>query len=299
MQPSVFTNDEFTRYYTAAIDALCEIARSYFFLGRLGDAMHVLRMSLHVIEAGEVAQKDRLKLLLLYGKILTVDHLLHRGDTDLMFSIILQAQQIAESAQDQQGLANALSLLGQAHCTATTVAIVKSGALPFGTQGQGKYEEALAYQQQALGLQEALHDTRGISESHFCIGLVYQFWQQHELAREHFTRAIQVAEQYGYVLEQAEPNRHLTVDALFKGDLDQALTHALRALSFREAGGFRPYQPLDHLSLWDIYLKKGDTANAQFHMQQASTMAEEMGLSTLVPSVINSTNRLGVQKEGA
>lgn len=299
MQQSVFTNDEFTRYYTAAIDALCEIARSYFFLGRLGDAMHVLRMSLHVIEAGEVAQKDRLKLLLLYGKILTVDHLLHRGDTDLMFSIILQAKQIAESAQDQQGLANALSLLGQAHCTATTVAIVKSGALPFGTQGQGKYEEALAYQQQALGLQEALHDTRGISESHFCIGLVYQFWQQHELAREHFTRAIQVAEQYGYVLEQAEPNRHLTVDALFKGDLDQALTHALRTLSFREAGGFRPYQPLDHLSLWDIYLKKGDTANAQFHMQQASTMAEEMGLSTLVPSVINSTHRLGVQKEGA
>ncbi len=58
MQPSIFTNDEFTRYYTAAIDALCEIARSYFFLGRLGDALHVLRISLHMIEAGEVAQKD-------------------------------------------------------------------------------------------------------------------------------------------------------------------------------------------------------------------------------------------------
>jgi tetratricopeptide (TPR) repeat protein len=299
MQPLVFTNDEFTRYYTAAIDALCEIARSYFFLGRLGDALYVLRISLHMTEAGEVAQKDRLKLLLLYGKILTVDHLLHRGETDLMFSTILQAQQIAEAAQDQQGLANALSLFGQAHCNATTIAIMKSGALPFGTQGQGKYEEALAYQQQALGLQEALHDTRGISESHFGIGLVYQFWQQNELAREHFTRAIQVAEKSGYVLEQAEPNRHLTVDALFKGDLEAALTHALRALSFREAGGFRPYQPLDHLSLWDIYQKIGDTAKAQFHMQQASTLAEEMGLSTLVSSVINSTNHLGVQKEEA
>jgi len=216
-----------------------------------------------------------------------------------MFSTILQAQQIAESAQDQQGEASTSSLLGQAHCNATTVAIVKSGALPFGAQGQGKYEEALAYQQQALGLQEALHDTRGISESHFCIGLVYQFWQQHKLAREHFTRAIQVAKQYGYVLEQAEPNRHLTVDALFKGDLETALTHALRALSFREAGGFRPYQPLDHLSLWDIYQKIGDTAKAQFHMQQASTIASEMGLSTLVSSVINATNHLGVQKEEA
>ena len=153
MQPSVFTNDDFTRHYTTAIDALCEIARSYFFLGRLSDALHVLRMSLHMVEVGEVAQKDRLKLLLLSGKILTVDHLLHRGETDLMFSTILQAQQIAEATQDQQGLADALSLLGQAHCNATTVTIVKSGALPFGTRGQGQYEEALAYQQQALDLQ--------------------------------------------------------------------------------------------------------------------------------------------------
>ncbi len=70
MQPSVFTNNDFTRYYTAAIDALCEVARSYFFLGRLGDALHVLGISLHLREAGEVAQKDHLKLLLLSGKIL-------------------------------------------------------------------------------------------------------------------------------------------------------------------------------------------------------------------------------------
>jgi tetratricopeptide (TPR) repeat protein len=286
MQLSASMNDEFTSHYTTAIDALCEIARSYFFLGRLGDALHVLHTSLHLIEVGEVAQKDHLKLLLLYGKVLTVEHLIHRGDTDLMFATIHQAQQIAESAQTQQGLADALSLLGQAYCNATTIAIVKSGAQPFGTKGQGKYDEALAYQQQALSLQEALHDTRGISESHFCIGLVYQFWQQNDLAREHFIKAIQIAEQHGHILEQAEPHRHLTVDSLFKGDLDQALTYARRTLSFREAGGFRPYQPLDHLLLRDIYLQKGDTDKAQFHMQQASTLAEEMGFSALVSSAI-------------
>lgn len=297
MQPSVSANNVYTSHYTTAIDALCEIARSSFFLGRLREALHVLSTSLHLIEGGEVAQKDHLKLLLLHGKVLNVDHLLSRGDTDLLFSTILQAQQIAESAQDEQGRASALSLLGQAHCNATTIAIVKSGALPFGTQGQGKYEKALAYQQQALELQETLHDTRGISESSFGIGLIYQFWQQNELAREHFTRAIQVAEESGYVLEQAEPNRHLTIDALFKGDLDQALTYALRALSFREAGGFRPYQPLDHLTLRDIYLKNGDTARAQFHMQQASALASEMRLATLVSSAISATNHLGVQNE--
>jgi tetratricopeptide (TPR) repeat protein len=296
MQSLPSPNDDLTRHYTTAVEALCEIARSYLFLGRVGDALHVLRTSLHLIETGEGAQKDHLKLLLLSGKVLTVDHLLHRGDADLMFSTILQAQQIAEAAEAQQSIADALSLLGQAYCIATTVAIVKSGALPFGARGQGNYEEALASQQQALFLQEALHDTRGISESHFCIGLVYQFWQLHDLAREHFTRAIQVAEQSGYILEQAEPNRHLTFDALFRGDLEAALTHAGRALSFREAGGFRPYQPFDHLALWDIYQKQGDIANAQFHLQQASALAEEMGLSTLVSSMINTTNRLGAHK---
>jgi len=296
MQSLPSTNDDLTRHYTTAVDALCEIARTYFFLGRVGDALHLLGTSLHMIEAGEVAPLDRLKLLLLYGKVLTVDHLIHRGDADLMFSTILQAKQLAEAAEAQQVIADAFSLLGKAYCNATTVAIVKSGALPFGTQGQGKYEEALAYQQQALSLQEALHDTQGISESHFCIGLVYQFWQQHDLAREHFTKAIQVAEQHGHILEQAEPNRHLTFDALFRGDLEAALTHARRALSFREAGDFRPYQPFDHLALWDIYRKKGDMANAQFHLQQASALAEEMGFPTLVSSMINTTNRLGAQK---
>jgi tetratricopeptide (TPR) repeat protein len=299
MQSSTVTNDEVTKQYTIAIDALCEIARTYFFLGRLGDALHVLCTSLHMIEAGEIAQKDRLKLLLLYGKILTVDHLLHRGEADLMFSTILQAKQVAEAAQDQQSIADALSLLGQAHCTATTTAIVKSGSLPFGPQSQRKYEEALSYQQQALGLQEALRDTRGISESHFCIGVVYQFWQQNDLAREHFTRAIQVAEKSGYILEQAEPNRHLTLDALFKGDLDQALIHAQRALSFREAGGFRPYQPLDHLMLRDIYLKKGDATNTQLHIQQATTIANEIGHPSLVSSIPNLRNLLSTQQEHA
>jgi hypothetical protein len=101
MQSSVSANNDFTGYYTTAIDALSEIARSSFFLGRLRHALHVLGTSLHLIEGGEVDQKDRLKLLLLYGKVLNVDHLLFRGDTDLLFSTILQAQQIAEAAQDE------------------------------------------------------------------------------------------------------------------------------------------------------------------------------------------------------
>lgn len=93
MQTSVLTHEELAQRYTTAFEALSEIAHSYFFRGRLGDAIHVLDTTLHLSEVGEVAQKDRLKLLLLYGKILNVDHLIHREDTDLMFSIILHGPQ--------------------------------------------------------------------------------------------------------------------------------------------------------------------------------------------------------------
>jgi hypothetical protein len=44
-------------------------------------------------------------------------------------------------------------------------------------------------------------------------------------------------------------------------------------------------------------VKKGDTASAEFHLQQASALASEMGFSTLVSSLIDTTNCLGVQQE--
>ena len=99
MQSSVSTYEDLTKHYTIAIDALCEIARSYFALGRSNDAQHLLRTSLHLLEASEVKPQHRLKLLLLYGQVLVVDHLLTRGDADLLFSTILQAKQLADSAK--------------------------------------------------------------------------------------------------------------------------------------------------------------------------------------------------------
>ncbi len=277
MQPSASIQEEFAHHYTTAIEACCEIAQAYFYLGRVADAQHVLRSTLHLIEASEVKLRDRLKLLLLYGQVLTIDHFLNDTDADLLFATILQARQLAETAHDQQGLADALSLLGQAHYFATLVARVRSGASPNSPQGQGEYDEALTYQQQSLELREALHDTRGVCESHFHIGLVHERWRQRDLALEHYTKALQIAEQSGHLSEKSEPTRHLAWNALWRADLDQALTYGLQALSLREAANFRPYLPFDHLLLSDIYLRKEDRANALLHAEIASTLAKAMG----------------------
>lgn len=293
MSPLSTPHNDISKHYATALSALHEIVHAYFFLGKLSNALSLAGTILPLTVREEVEPQERLAFLLLYGRVLTADHLIHRDDPALMLSITQQAKQVAEAAQLQQGSADALSLLGQAFCNVTTIATLKSGNLPFGPRDQEKYEDAFACYQQALNLLEAQHDARIMSEVLFGIGLIYQFWQQNEAAREHFTKAIQVAEQHGYVLEQAEPNRHLSVDALFRGDLDLALIHAQRALSAREAGGFKPYQPFDHLSLRDLYLKKGETARAEFHTRQATLLATEMGFADLVATTIDTTSRLG------
>lgn len=279
MQPPTATDATIAQRYTTAIDALCEIARAYYFLGRLGDAQQLLRTSLQLLEAREATPQHRLGLLLAYGQVLIVDHFLARGEPEPMFSTILSAKQVAEAVQDRQGIADAASLLGQAHYFAAVVENRKSGTPLTSAPGDGKFEQALAYQQQALELREALHDTRGISESNFQIGVVYERWQQYERSQEYYTQARQIADRHRHAFEKTEPARHVAFHALREGDLDQALDLALRALALREEAGFMPYQPLDHLLVRDVYLAKGDTANAQRHAQQAAALAEAIGIS--------------------
>src|SRR6266849_2126753 len=268
MQSLEATHEDITRYYTTAIDALYEIGRAYYTLGKSGNAQQLLRTSLQLLEASEVKPQYRLKLLLLYGQVLIVDHLLTRGggNADLLFSTILHARQVAEASHAQQGIADALSLLGQAHYFTTLV----SGAVMDNPQS-GKYNEALTYQR----------------------------WQQYDRAEEYYTKARQIAEESGHPFEKTEPARHFAIHALMKGNLDEALSLALQALELREAARFKPYQPLDHLLLRDIYQVKGDTTNAQLHEQKASALAEEMGYPMLVSSMPNIRERLAAQQEEA
>jgi len=77
--------------------------------------------------------------------------------------------------------------------------------------------------------------TRGVSESHFWIGVVYERRQQYE----HYTKAIQIAEQFGHLYEKTEPARHLASYALRQGGLDQALSYAKLARALSRRGRFQ------------------------------------------------------------
>lgn len=146
MPSSLSKQEECSYLYAIAIEACCELAQAYFYLGKLAQAQHLLRALLHLIEASEAMPQARLKLLLLYGQILTSDHFLNETDASLLFEPLEQARQIAETVQDQQGLSDALSLLGQAHYVVTLRARIKSGASLNSSQDQGAYQESLTYQ---------------------------------------------------------------------------------------------------------------------------------------------------------
>jgi len=82
--------------------------------------------------------------------VLTVDHFLNDTDADLLFEPLLQARQIAERVHDQQGIADALSLLGQAYYFVALMARARSGTSPNSPQDQGQYDEALAMANEQL-----------------------------------------------------------------------------------------------------------------------------------------------------
>lgn len=279
------TSAELTRDYTTAVDALWQIARTDFFLGKLDAASRLLSTALQLFDKTEVQPHQYLKLLLLYGQILSVDLLLTRGSAAKPFAVAHQARQLAEETRDQQDSADALGLLGEVHYFTTLVTLLRSGASPNSPRSEGKYVDALTYQQQALELREKLHDTRGISESCFQIGVVYERWQEFDQAQAYYARARQVADHYGHAFEKTEPARHVALEALRKGELPQALSLALQAVELREVTGFLPYLPLDHLLVRSVYLALGDTKQAQFHLEKATELAHAQGRPELVASL--------------
>ncbi|QYR22893.1 tetratricopeptide repeat protein [Paenibacillus sp. sptzw28] len=280
---------ELDRYYTIAVDSICKIAGVYHALGKAADARSLLHHSLQLVEGS--GKRLLLKLLLQYGKILVIEYVYTNQDADGMFSVITKAKRIAEEIDDRRGIADALSLLGAAHYFVTLNNSMAAA------DSQQNYDEALACQLQALEHRKALDDTRGISESNFLIGNVYERRQQGDTAVEYYKKAWEIADQYGHLNEKTEPARHFAYYAVMKGNLNQALSYALEALSLREESGFRPYLPLDHLLLSDIYIKLGDEANALIHTQRAYVLAEEMGYKRALASALISLGDMQVDRK--
>jgi ATP/maltotriose-dependent transcriptional regulator MalT len=256
-------------HYATAIRSLCAIAESHYYAGNTAEALRVLQAGRSLIEAKEARPQDRIEMLLRSGKILIDNYFFSNGEFDEIISPVLQAQELAESEHDEQSIITVLSLLGQAHYYKQ-----------LGT-GEGNFDQAQAYLQQAIERYEALQDTRDINEAIFAyvyMGLTYE--QQHlpEQAQEYYQKAYAIAVETQHPLERSYAARHLSTTFFSLGDLEQALTYALESLSLREELGYKRYLSFSNLLVGDIYMAKEQHADALPYYQRAYALAEELDL---------------------
>ncbi len=261
-----------SKQYTIAINALCEIAESYFYLGKLDEAIRVLGTGIHLIEANEVSPYDQARLLLQYGKMLTESTFHTNRSSEEALAVLFRAKQIAETIKDDRLMADVLDELGQAH-------FFRAHKL---TAQEGDYDTALAYFQQAVTLREAIHDQRGLCASLVNVGRAYQNAGQNDKAEAYFVRAVALPEQQQDVVKKAEAIGHLGILAASKVDLDAARCLATEALAMREEIGARIDIAYSHLNVAEICHIQGDLSMALKHYQKGYTLAEETHVATIM-----------------
>ncbi|OJW06529.1 MAG: hypothetical protein BGO39_00510 [Chloroflexi bacterium 54-19] len=270
MDRTIATTPTLAGQYTAVFEALTEIGREYTSGGQPGAACALFEKARQLFEPGAVPAPARLKLLTGYARSLVTNLFVNHSGEETLAAVLGEARSLAESSSDRLALAEVLNLLGQ-----TDYFISIFGGF-VSDKEKAHYGPALAYQEQALAIRQELEDLEGICESNFFVGLVHERWQERETARTHYNFARELAEQHHFYFQIAETSRHLAGIALAEGDLDAALANSLRELRGREQAGFKPYLPLDHLLLCDIYLLRGELEKALAHAQAALALAEEM-----------------------
>ena len=70
--------------YTTLARSICDIAESYYYLGRLDDALTLLNAGSEIVAQREVLPSDRASLLLQHGKLRATTIFLANGDVDLL-----------------------------------------------------------------------------------------------------------------------------------------------------------------------------------------------------------------------
>jgi tetratricopeptide (TPR) repeat protein len=272
--------------YARLVDALCDISETYYYAGRLDDGLRLLEGGAALLDGPDTPPRDQARLLLQHGKLLAAAYFQGNGAADAAIAPLSRAQQIADSTGDDRLRGAVLDALGLAHYYRAL------------NTGVGDADTALTHFQQALALLSATHDTRGICEALFHVGLAHQvLTKQIDQALEYFTRALQIAEQHDYKYEKSYLVRHLGFIAQSSGDLDLARRYLEESLALREAIGFKAYLPFSHLAVGDVCSEQHDLAAAETHYRHAYRLAEEMDVRAGVVFALISLGDLDLERQ--
>jgi tetratricopeptide (TPR) repeat protein len=214
----------------------------------------------------DIDAKDLIRLLLHSADFLNKCSLFGSSTFDETLQQLSRAQQLVKTADDQDLLGTVLLHLGQAHDYHTM------------NTGEGDYQVALDYLEQALTLYRATANQPGIGNAIFHIGLIHQRKQEWQEAKTAFANAYDIAVDGHYLFAQSLAIRHLGFIHFVAKEYERAEACARESLKLRQDLGYRLYLPPAHHVLGNLFIVLERWEEALDHLEQANTLAEEMKL---------------------
>jgi tetratricopeptide (TPR) repeat protein len=246
------------------LKGLSTIAESYFYDGRIDDAVHVLTCAQQLADASDVLPHDLAALLICAGSIYSWRGSLITGDYDLSLTLLHRAEQLARVTHDQLLLARALDTLGSAYYNQAM------------TRAEADFERPLSYFQHALMVRETAQDQLGICESLFHVGLIAERKRQYDDALRAFDIVYTTAKHHHYHDALAEAARHLGFAHMRTGSFDQALACFQEARLLLEATGQQIFLPFAELSVGEVFAMQQQWEHAEQHYHRAYALAQTM-----------------------
>lgn len=268
--------------------AAVTVMQAYDLESRFGDAEALGRFALErARQLKDAAGEARLQAEL--GRVLS-RKLRHEPGVseEEVLAILRRARQLAEASGDKGALAAALDAEGMFHYFHKLLA------------GRGEWAPIVALFEQSSALAEAAHDSRGLSEALFHLGLTQQFQGNATRAQAVYKRSLAVARQAGDALMQSYNLRHLADLAEKRGDLDTALAQHRECLRLREQVGFHTGQIFALLAVAHVLtLREPHSGEAIPTVQRALRLAEERKDPAALREALATLGRVHLRRKDA
>ena len=175
-----------------------------------------------------------------------------KTDPDKAISLAIQAKDLAEKINFQQGVAYALKAIGQVY------------------KKQGKYLEALDNYRQSIKIFEDIKDNVGVSNLYNNIGNVYYDQSDDVKALENYLQSLKFAELSGDKLRMLSALNNVGSVYLNKpATYDKALQYYLKALPICEEIGKKEELGAIYVNVGIIYSQKKDATKAMEYFNKA------------------------------
>jgi tetratricopeptide (TPR) repeat protein len=252
--------------YTHAVRAVIDLSDTYFYAGRLTDAVQLPEQLLALMREGDASAEDETRLLLHYGKILGKMSFYREVHFERAGEVLSKAQKMARDLGDNYLRGKARLRLGQL----TDYQSIYTGI--------DELQVALNHYERAYELLAEAGSPEGQGKAAFGKGLIYQRLGELDQARANFEEALALAEAHDLKYDKSLAIRHIGFIHFAAGDLDKACASAQQSLALREEIGCQVLLASAHHVLGNVSIAREEWADAIAHLQQADALAQEMDL---------------------